>query len=253
MRNMIILVMLFWAVCLNCASVRVFFTVEIQTEPSGADVSIKTGPLLDWEYLGTSPHTITCFRDLDVSEFMKVRPMYKGQFAYYSERYGYNSMWASADGLFGQLRRDFGEAILSDLGVCNVGWIKAEYDGFESSVKTLSLNSNIEFMSFDKSKSQQNRNRLYIPMKELDYWYDDDYDYDWYNPTTTVDVSSDPPGCAVYSNEEYVGNTPCSLTFRWWSPDSRIEIRMEKSGYITNRRMVTPREERIHVVLQPMY
>lgn len=250
MRYIFFLVILFWAISLSSATVRVFFTVEIQTEPSGAEVSIKTGPLLDWEYLGTSPHTITCFRDLDVSEFMKTRTHYRGQIAYYSKRYGYNRMWVSADELFGQLRRDFGEAIIADLGVSAVGWIKAEYEGFECPVRTLSLNSNIEFMSFDKLTSQNNSNRIYLPMKERDYWR---RNHDYFNPTTTVDVSSDPSGCAVYSNEEYVGKTPCRLTFSWRSPEGRREIRMEKSGYITNRRMVTPQEERIHVVLQPMY
>lgn len=67
---------------------------------------------------------------------------------------------------------------------------------------------------------------------------------------TAISISSEPSGAAVYGNENFWGNTPLEQYITWSNANSRIELRIEKSGYITNRRVVTPTDKRIHVVLQ---
>jgi len=68
--------------------------------------------------------------------------------------------------------------------------------------------------------------------------------------TRNVKITSDPTGASVYANQDYVGETPLTTRISWTSPNHRIEIRIEKSGYQTNRRMLTPTDTRVHVVLQ---
>ncbi len=249
MRNSILLILIVLMFGFAGArTVRVYFSLEIQTNPDASELSIKTGPLLDWEYLGYSPHSMVLFKDFSTCNFVKERPWYGRETKYYSERYGYNYAYASTDELFDRLVRDFGDGVIQDLGVVTTGWLKAEGDGFEVSERAISLNGNIPNLSFSKSTAEDNANIISIPMKECDEYSRHRYSWD-----TTIMITSDPMNTAVYCNEEYIGQTPCRLTVRWKSGKDRNEIRFEKSGYITNRRMITPEEEKIHVVLQPLY
>ena len=230
--------------------VRVYFTLETYSEPMNADLSIRSGPLMDWEYLGKTPQTRTFYRDLDTTCFMKSRDYYKGQTVYYSDRYGYNRCWVSAGELFGQLRRDFGDKVVADLGVVTTGALLAEYSGYEEAFRTIELNGNVTNIYFDQAQAEIHPNYITLPLRELD----DYYEYQsGYPRETTIQISSDPLDTAVYCNEQYIGQTPCQLSVGWWSAENRQEIRFEKSGYITNRRMITPEEYIIHVVLQPMH
>jgi len=179
---------------------------------------------------------------------MKERPWHGGQTVYYSERYGYNNAYPNPNELFEQLKRAFGDKIIQDFGVVTTGWVLAECDGYDKATKALSLNGNVELVSFDRATAESNVNSIFIPLKERDY---SDY-HDCYK-TASITITSDPSNSAVYSNEEYIGQTPCHITVNWKSPKNRKEIRFERSGFITNRRMITPEEEKIHVVLQPMY
>ena len=245
---MLLLLLVFMLSFAEARTVRVFFFLEIQTNPDASELSIKTGPLLDWEYLGCSPHNIVLFKDFNTRDFVKERPWYGRETKFYSERYGYNYAYASADELFDKLVRDFGDKTIQDLGMVTTGWIKAECEGFEESVRAISLNGNISNFSFNQSNANENANILSIPLKECDDYAGHRYSWD-----TTIMITSDPANSSVYCNEEYIGQTPCRLTVRWKSERDRNEIRFEKSGYLTSRRIITPREERIHVVLQPMY
>ena len=242
------LVFLLYMSCyVSATTVRVYFSLNIQTDPSASELSIKTGPLLEWEYLGMSPHSMNLFRNFHSRDFVKERPWHGGQTMYYSERYGYNYAYASVDDLFNKLRRDFGDEVIKDLGVVTSGWLLAETDGCEHAVRAISLNGNILSASFNQSTAKLTPNVLFIPLKEMNF---NERYRDW---IATVKITSDPSNCAVYCNEEYVGQTPCVVSVKWKSERDRREIRIEKSGFITNRRMITPKEERIHVVLQPMY
>lgn len=95
------LVFLLYMSCyVSATTVRVYFSLNIQTDPSASELSIKTGPLLEWEYLGMSPHSMNLFRNFHSRDFVKERPWHGGQTMYYSERYGYNYAYASVDDLF---------------------------------------------------------------------------------------------------------------------------------------------------------
>lgn len=64
-------------------------------------------------------------------------------------------------------------------------------------------------------------------------------------------LTTDPNGSAVYINQDFMGHTPLSIELTWSSRgDNRKELRFEKYGYQTNRRMITPNDKRIHVVMQ---
>lgn len=67
-----------------------------------------------------------------------------------------------------------------------------------------------------------------------------------------VHITSDPAGSAVYINGEYEGLTPLTLEIFWTNAYDRIELIFEKSGYITNRRLLSQEDDRIHMVLQPL-
>jgi len=74
-----------------------------------------------------------------------------------------------------------------------------------------------------------------------------------YTYKTTVVISTDPPGTALYANEQYIGLSPLEYTAVWNPYVNRIEIRAERSGYTTNRRMITPQDTNIFIVLQPRW
>lgn len=64
-------------------------------------------------------------------------------------------------------------------------------------------------------------------------------------------LTTDPNGSAVYVNQDYMGHTPLTIELTWSSSgDNRKELRFEKFGYQTNRRMITPNDKRIHVIMQ---
>jgi len=74
-----------------------------------------------------------------------------------------------------------------------------------------------------------------------------------YTYKTQVTIATDPPGTALYANEQYIGMSPLEYTALWNPYVDRIEIRAERSGYTTNRRMVTPQDRNIFIVLQPRW
>ncbi len=74
-----------------------------------------------------------------------------------------------------------------------------------------------------------------------------------YTYKTTVVISTDPPGTALYANEQYIGMSPLEYTALWNPYVDRIEIRAERSGFTTNRRMITPQDRTIFIVLQPRW
>jgi len=69
--------------------------------------------------------------------------------------------------------------------------------------------------------------------------------------STQVYITSDPPGVAVYGNGEFWGKTPATMNINWASANHNIELRFEAPGYITERRMITHNQLKVHVVLQP--
>jgi hypothetical protein len=69
--------------------------------------------------------------------------------------------------------------------------------------------------------------------------------------TTPISISSDPSGVAIYGNGEFWGKTPYGGTINWMSREQNIELRFEATGYMTERRMITPNQTTVHVVLQP--
>lgn len=71
--------------------------------------------------------------------------------------------------------------------------------------------------------------------------------------TQTVSLKSDPPNCAVYANGDYLGHTPIQVDLTWNNDDGKVELRFEKSGFITNRRLLTKHDTKICVVLQPSW
>ena len=64
-----------------------------------------------------------------------------------------------------------------------------------------------------------------------------------------VKVSSDPAGASVYGNQNYLGTTPLELPVVFSDGIAQIELRFEKSGYGTQRRVLTVTDDKIHVVL----
>ncbi len=68
---------------------------------------------------------------------------------------------------------------------------------------------------------------------------------------TKVKISSDPDNAHIYSNEQYIGETGGQefYYFTWNSHLDRKEIRIEKSGFNTERRMITPKDDRVNIVL----
>lgn len=249
-RFQLLLLLTAMAIILQAGNVRIYFTLEIQSDPDNAALCVRTGPLMDWEYLGKTPQTKTFYRDLDLTCFMKTKDYYMGRTVFYSDRYGYNHGWVSAGELFTQLRRDFGDKVIADLGVLATGALLAEYPGYDEALRVIELNGNVTSIYFDQAQAENNPNYIFLPLREQ-------YNYYGYQPgyprDTSIQISSDPLDAAVYCNEQYIGQTPCELNVSWWSAENRQEIRIEKSGYITNRRMITPEEYLIHVVLQPMY
>lgn len=71
------------------------------------------------------------------------------------------------------------------------------------------------------------------------------------NKTSQIIITSEPSGAAIYGNQNYWGQTPYKANVNWSSLQERIEIRFEKSGYLTSRRMVTSSDKKIHITLQP--
>lgn len=69
----------------------------------------------------------------------------------------------------------------------------------------------------------------------------------------SIRITSDPSGAAVYSNQDYIGSTPFDVDATFSEASSQFELRFEKSGYGTERRMLTILDDRIHVVLHRSY
>jgi len=69
---------------------------------------------------------------------------------------------------------------------------------------------------------------------------------------SSVDLSSDPTNAAVYIDDKYYGQTPCSVELLWdRSSYKKKTLRVEKSGFNTQQRILESFEHRVHVVLQP--
>ncbi len=67
--------------------------------------------------------------------------------------------------------------------------------------------------------------------------------------TNTVRITSDPSGASIYGNQNFWGVTPIEIPVYFSSNTSQIEIRFEKSGYGTERRVLTTSDRQLHVVL----
>lgn len=250
MRRLLITILVLSIIAPALARIeRIYFAVVVNSDPSGAQISLKSGPLLDWEYMGTSPLTKVFYKDFDISCFMSTKERGIGKVVYYSNRYGSFHVWADAGQLFNTLVRDFGDAIISDLGNVTCGAVMAESPGYEAATRIIEINGNITSTSFNQDRAAAKPNFITLPLRPIqDEYYEPGFPRD-----TIVQISTDPPGSAIYCNEKYIGQSPCKLNAQWWYSEDRLEIRTEKSGYITNRRMITPTDERIHIVLQPMY
>jgi hypothetical protein len=170
-KILILLVILATTQFAYARTIRIYFSIKVQTDPENAELSIKTGPLLDWEYIGKAPRSMILFRDLNTKDFVKERTRYGGQTAYYSDRYGYNTMYASPDELFDQLKRNYGDKIIQDFGMVATGGLMAESDGYEKEFRTITLNGNIQNISFDQSVAEGNPNTILIPLKERDCYH----------------------------------------------------------------------------------
>lgn len=68
--------------------------------------------------------------------------------------------------------------------------------------------------------------------------------------TNTVNITSDPSGASVYGNQNYWGTTPLTVPVMFANNNSQVEIRFEKSGYGTERRVLTVTDQHLHIVLQ---
>jgi len=65
----------------------------------------------------------------------------------------------------------------------------------------------------------------------------------------TVMITSDPSGTAVYGNQDYLGKTPLEIPVFFPDRSAQLELRFERSGYGTERRVLTVSDNAIHVVL----
>ena len=69
---------------------------------------------------------------------------------------------------------------------------------------------------------------------------------------SNVDLSSDPTNAAVYIDDKYYGQTPCSVELLWdRSSYKKKTLRVEKSGFNTQQRILESFEHRVHIILQP--
>ncbi|MCK9335600.1 MAG: PEGA domain-containing protein [Candidatus Cloacimonetes bacterium] len=75
-----------------------------------------------------------------------------------------------------------------------------------------------------------------------------------WNPfyTSNIDVSSDPSNASVYIDDEYCGQTPCSVELIWDNYSYKKKtLRVEKTGYKMQQRVLESFEHRVHIVMQP--
>lgn len=110
-----------------------------------------------------------------------------------------------------------------------------ELEGYESQTKTINW-----------ALGSDNRYRVHVNLEE--------YIPETYTAPSSFTIqhtiTTDPTGAAVYLNMDYMGNTPLTINLDWYSYSDRAELRLEKYGFQTNRRMITANDKRIHVVMQ---
>ena len=245
MKKLVIIGAMLFACLLGAQTVRVYYTVGISTRPDTCAVSLKTGPAAVWDSVGTSPCVIDLYRDFNIMEFIRSKPVWGKAAVFYSPHYGAERTWDSEQELFEQLRRDYGDLLIRDLGIVSLGWIKAEKPDHDPAVKAINLNGNISSLSFDQATASASPNRINFGLKPH---FDDGTLF--LESSGTVTISSEPVNAAVYCSDEYLGQTPCVIDVTWHTPESKLELRFEKPGYATETYSAGTGESNVHVVLK---
>ena len=116
--------------------------------------------------------------------------------------------------------------------------LQFEMPGYKSATRVI----NLKPTHITKKSAWKNPRQVHVILEPITKQSAEEF-------TTEISISSDPTGASVYANEAFIGQTPITETVTWNSSSNRIELRFEKSGYGTERRVLTPKDGRIHVVL----
>ncbi len=233
MKKLLLIGLLMLVALLGAETVRVYYSLDVSSNPDSSMISIKPVLSADWIPYTISPTRLDLYKDLDLSEFMDQYLEWGKPISFVSDRYERSRHFPSERALFDQLKADFGDAIIRDVGVMPLGWIKAEKDSCTTVTKSLSLNTNVSFASFDPVTASSKPNRI-----NLTLLYICDNGRMAEAVTALLDISSEPSNAVVYCDNEYVGHTPLKVWVTWHTPTSKLEVRCEKTGYPTKIRKV---------------